>query len=39
VASTNLNATAAETRAAFLAAYGVTADAEWERWRAFLGEQ
>jgi hypothetical protein len=39
VASTNFNATAAQTRAAFLAAYGVTVDAEWERWRTFLGEQ
>ena len=39
LASTHFNATAAQTRAAFLAAYGVTVDAEWERWRAFLGEQ
>jgi hypothetical protein len=30
---------AAQTRAGFLAAYGVTLDAEWERWREFLDAQ
>ena len=38
-ASTTFNATAAQTRAAFLAAYGVTLDSEWDRWRASLDPQ
>ena len=32
----SFSASAAQTRAGFLAAYGITLDAEWERWREFL---
>jgi hypothetical protein len=36
LSNASFSASAAQTRAAFLAAYGVTLDAEWERWREFL---
>ena len=36
LASSSFEASAAQTRAAFAAAYGVTLDSEWARWRIFL---
>lgn len=39
LSNASFNASAAQTRSAFLTAYGVTLDAEWERWREFLDAQ